>query len=81
MARPPPADTDKPHRCPQCWRIPDHFWGEGGPMRFWRTYTCQNGHRFAQWRRPVHFLAWPARRRFRGLRWRIEQHRGERRDG
>lgn len=45
------ADTDKPHRCPACWRIPDRLWVPGSRWRFWLTYECQNGHRFAGWRR------------------------------
>lgn len=46
------ADTDKPHRCPACWRIPDAIWEDKkGYARLLRTYTCPNGHRFARWRR------------------------------
>ena len=52
------ADTDKPHRCPECWCIPDRIWdSRSGRARFWATYTCPGGHRFARWRRllPVEF--------------------------
>jgi hypothetical protein len=50
------ADLDKPARCPACWTIPDRIW-DSGRTRFWRTYTCRNGHRFALWRRPWHYSA------------------------
>lgn len=46
-----PADTDKPHRCPKCWTIPDIIWDSHKHARLWTTYICRNGHRFARWRR------------------------------
>lgn len=45
------ADTDKPHRCPECWRIPDAIYDDPRGVRYFQTYTCQNGHQFAMWRR------------------------------
>lgn len=34
------ANSDKPHRCPRCHRIPDHAHQLAGRSRWWRTYTC-----------------------------------------
>ena len=33
------ANSDKPHRCPECHRITDHA-HLSGRARWWRTYTC-----------------------------------------
>jgi len=60
-----PSDIDKPHRCPECWRIPDEFYA-GKTVRFWRSYTCQNGHRFGQRYQPWYWLiTWPIQKKWR----------------
>jgi len=46
------ADSDKAHRCPDCWRIPGIIWEKHGHAHLWTTYTCPNGHRFARWVSP-----------------------------
>lgn len=33
------ANGDKPHRCPQCHRIPDDV-RRIGRAQYWRTYWC-----------------------------------------
>lgn len=42
------ADSDKPHRCPACWTIPDLIWERHGHARRWCVYTCRYGHRFTR---------------------------------
>jgi DNA-directed RNA polymerase subunit RPC12/RpoP len=51
------ADTDKPHRCPECGSVAsygDRFpWKQqdGTRIRWWRSYRCACcGQRFARWR-------------------------------
>lgn len=42
------ADSDKPHRCPVCWTIPDEIWESSRPMWRWHVYRCRQGHRFTK---------------------------------
>jgi hypothetical protein len=37
-------NTDKPHRCPKCHGIPDHFYQKNvGKAKWWRFYHCDRG--------------------------------------
>jgi predicted RNA-binding Zn-ribbon protein involved in translation (DUF1610 family) len=35
------ADTDKPHRCPECWKIPEQAHIDGRAFAG-RTYQCDD---------------------------------------
>lgn len=49
------ADSDKPHRCPNCWTGAAVYDSPGGRFQYWRAYTCPRcGQRYAK--RP--FLRW-----------------------
>lgn len=43
-----PADTDKPHRCPRCWKIPEACYDSGRAIKN-VVYTCRDSLCGTQW--------------------------------